>query len=160
MLVPVSRINAPAITMAKGSPSRRLARVRISIYVSMIYNIYSLSAIVPGLLLSLLVVFLDDRPLLCRSSRIELWESSLWTGKGSPSSVSSWSREVIRMELWSALGKNSPMSYLSPIVLLKGEYWSMLSKMISQRELPCNASHRNICLARCSTSPSSVASLS
>ena len=36
----------------------------------------------------------------------------------------------------------------------------MLSKMISQRELPSNPSHRSICLARCSTSLSSVTPLS
>lgn len=36
MLVPVSRMNTPAMTIANGSPSCRLARARASIYVSSI----------------------------------------------------------------------------------------------------------------------------
>lgn len=52
------------------------------------------------------------------------------------------------------------MLYLSLTALLKGAYWSMLLKMISQHELPSNTSYCNICLACCSTSPSLVASLS
>lgn len=87
MLVLVSRIKAPAMTITKGSPSSQLARARVSTFVSLINKIYLLRVGVPRLPLDPLMLFFTSKWLLYNSSLITSSELSLLTRKGFPSSV-------------------------------------------------------------------------
>lgn len=72
-------MKAPAMTIANGSPSRRLARERVSIYIliSIMTRIYILKDLVPGLLSSSLTVSVANKRVLCKSSWVVSLEPSL-----------------------------------------------------------------------------------